>query len=409
MKKTLLFIFSCMLGSASFAQLLYHQSDSAIATYRANGYLQTSSALNSQTVIFDDVHVPASVVAGYDSLRLTKLSFGILRYANAPATTMNVWITTVNPAATTYTTLINVPPTHVGSISLPAGGATNTSTLVSLGDSVSTLVRVKVDTGNYYQNYSSFYIGVSFTDTTGNGWILGNTTGNVIPNDNVFWRYIPSAVPPVSAFQFTGGYPRARFYMLVYGYASASLPVTLSNFKGQRNNKYNTLSWTTATESNNKGFELQRSADGRNFSAIAFIPSKATTGNSSSALDYSYNDEKPLFGNGYYRLKQIDKDDKSTFSNVVLIKASKVAGLAISAVYPNPAKTELNVSLNSATAEKASIAIINSEGKTVKLINTAIVSGDNIFTINVGELAAGTYFIKATSGTSVKTTQFVKQ
>ena len=89
--------------------------------------------------------------------------------------------------------------------------------------------------------------------------------------------------------------------------SSITLPVSLINFKGERNSFRNVLSWTTLTEQNNRGFELQRSANGTNFSTPAFIASKAFSGNSNLSLSYKYEDVKPFTGSCYYRLKQIDK------------------------------------------------------------------------------------------------------
>src|SRR5207244_1431248 len=99
-----------------------------------------------------------------------------------------------------------------------------------------------------------------------------------------------------------------------------------------------------STETNNKGFELERSADGVKFTTITFVATKADHGNSTSALSYNYNDEKPMVGANYYRLKQIDNDGKYSYSNVVLL-TRKVTEITLTGVYPNPTTKELNVKI----------------------------------------------------------------
>ncbi len=188
------------------------------------------------------------------------------------------------------------------------------------------------------------------------------------------------------------------------------LPVTLVEFKGEKAGTANRLTWTTSTEVNNNGFELERSADGRNFTAIAFISSKGENGNSNSTLNYNYNDVRPLAGNNYYRLKQVDKDGKTTFSNVVLL-SSKVADITLSSVYPNPATRSLNLVITSPRAEKVTLIVSDMTGKVLMQTGTQLVIGDNQQTFNVQQLAAGTYFIKAVcaSGCETAAQRFVKQ
>ena len=61
----------------------------------------------------------------------------------------------------------------------------------------------------------------------------------------------------------------------------------------------NMLLWNTATEANNKGFELQRSANGETFTTVAYVASKAPNGNSVSSIAYNFADERPFSGNNY--------------------------------------------------------------------------------------------------------------
>ncbi|MDB5190795.1 MAG: C-terminal target protein [Segetibacter sp.] len=199
-----------------------------------------------------------------------------------------------------------------------------------------------------------------------------------------------------------------------FGIGSGSnnpLPVSITNFSGVRSNNVNTLSWTTVTEQNNKGFELQRSVDGVNYSSIAFVNSKAVNGNSVGQLAYSFADDKAIATNNYYRLNQVDKDGKTTVSNVVLLKASRNANFAVQAIYPVPTTSQLNLLVESAAREKVSISIVDVYGKQVMQQSRTIEAGSNNFSLDVRNLAAGTYIlnvIPASTNTPV-INKFIKQ
>ena len=190
-----------------------------------------------------------------------------------------------------------------------------------------------------------------------------------------------------------------------------SLPIRLVNFKGERQGAKNMLSWITASEQNNKGFELQRSSDGESFSATGYVNSKAQNGNSNSTLNYEYADEKPFTGNNYYRLKQVDFDGKSTLSNIVLIKGTKTNSIVLSSVYPNPAKNQLNVVLTSPANDRVAMVITDLAGRVVMTRQNQLLSGDNKLTINVGTLLPGIYLIKAVCSNNCETavSKFVKE
>ncbi|MCX6208068.1 MAG: T9SS type A sorting domain-containing protein [Bacteroidetes bacterium] len=192
--------------------------------------------------------------------------------------------------------------------------------------------------------------------------------------------------------------------------ANPPLPIKLTTFTGKKEGAKNLLSWETANEQNNKGFELQRGVDGKEFKAIAFVNSKATNGNSSTALNYNYIDEKPSTANNYYRLRQVDINGKESFSNVVLIKSIQNTKAEITAVYPNPAKENINVVLNSVSAEKLTVRITDLSGRIIVVKNIETTSGDNNFKFNTANFANGTYTIKVTTSNNVEvaTQKFVK-
>lgn len=232
--------------------------------------------------------------------------------------------------------------------------------------------------------------------------------------------------PSTETFNFSGLTAGQTVYFRVYGYSTTAgvfnqntftvtasgtaLPVTYSSLSGSRINNVNRLTWTTSTEINNTGFELQRSADGVSFSKLAFVASKALNGNSNVSTAYSFNDVKPYISNGYYRLKQIDKDGRSSLSNVVMIKGGRISTVTLSSVYPNPVKSDVNVIVSSPNAEKLTVIITDLSGKVIKQQITNAVIGDNKVTLNVSNLASGTYLIKVqcANGCETSVQKFVK-
>ena len=121
------------------------------------------------------------------------------------------------------------------------------------------------------------------------------------------------------------------------------LPVNLLTFSGYKESNHNVLRWTTVNESNNRGFEIQRSTDGVNFGVIGFVNSQAPGGNSNSNLNYTFTDNNPAGTKQYYRLRQVDIDNHGKYSSIVLIRGDKPLTLAIGGLFPNPANNIMNV------------------------------------------------------------------
>ncbi len=175
---------------------------------------------------------------------------------------------------------------------------------------------------------------------------------------------------------------------------NCSLPVSITNFSGVKGNGINTLNWTTSTEQNNKGFEIERSIDGNNFSAIGFKVSKGDNGYSNSMLNYSFIDDKLNSSFNYYRLKQIDHDGKSKFSNVILLKADRINQIKLTSLYPNPATDEITISIDAPNSEKVLLFVTDIYGKQLMTNKISVEAGTNISTLRVNHLSAGTYLVK---------------
>lgn len=225
-------------------------------------------------------------------------------------------------------------------------------------------------------------IGLStITDESGNTYLIGVITG-VVDFDPAIQLIASNSTD---------------IFIAKFG-PSSPLPVTLLSFNGRNDGSINKLSWATSTEINNKGFELQRSYDGVNFNKIAFIPSKAGNGNSTSQLDYTFTDINPLPGSNYYRLKQIDIDGRFLHSRILVIRTTKSNTITIKNIYPNPVVENLNIDIYSPASEKVSIIINNMDGKMIMRTETKIIRGDNLVSLPVKFLTKGSYSIKLIVG-----------
>lgn len=178
-----------------------------------------------------------------------------------------------------------------------------------------------------------------------------------------------------------------------------SLPVTLTQFNARRSGSQGLLTWTTASEENNKGFYVQRSSNGQAFTNLGFVAAK---GNGSGA-SYSFTDAVPLSGRNFYRLQQVDEDGKSSFSPVRELSFGK-QGLRI---YPNPVQQTLTLTM-SAGNEPLRLRLTDLSGRVVKTWSYAQTPA--LLQLVVADLPQGTYFLEAEQDTREKQTlQVLKQ
>ena len=176
------------------------------------------------------------------------------------------------------------------------------------------------------------------------------------------------------------------------------IPVKLADFNAVKNDKAIDLSWNTSTESNNKGFYIERSADGTNYKKINFINSKAIGGNSAINLCYSFTDLQPLPSYNYYRLNQVDFDDKYTYSKTVLVKFDTQGSLFINNIYPAPATTVLHLVAGSGIKTNGTLSVVDMNGKTIKQSVILLSNGNNTFDIDIATLAIGIYLLRISAG-----------
>jgi len=160
---------------------------------------------------------------------------------------------------------------------------------------------------------------------------------------------------------------------------------------------------------NCKGFEIQRSADGQNYSSVGFVKTLGINGNSGTVLKYSFEDNNPNLAKQFYRLKQIDIDEKAKMSNVIMISGAKPAVLAFGGLYPNPAHNILNVIVNSPENNRVDLVLMELGGKIVENQSTVVGEGSNSIDIDISTLPANGYLIMIKGGKTQNALKFVKQ
>ena len=166
------------------------------------------------------------------------------------------------------------------------------------------------------------------------------------------------------------------------------VPVGLLSFNAKRAARVNMLSWITTQEINTDRFIVERGADSRNFTAIGEV---TAAGNSSGNINYSFIDHTPVRGVNFYRLKVVERNGNTKYSDVRSVRNEGTADIA---VYPNPVKDMMMVNISSDKIDRAIITITDMNGKLLQVKNTAITEGSNYININTGAMAKGTYIVK---------------
>jgi hypothetical protein len=189
-----------------------------------------------------------------------------------------------------------------------------------------------------------------------------------------------------------------------------TMSVKLISLTGIKSNDINTIKWRTSAEIRNQSFELQRSADGINFSSIGTLPTKAINGTSNFALDYSLNDAAVNLVD-YYRLKIIDLDKNEFYSQIIKLSGTMPLKITVNKIFPNPATSLATTVFYSPYNAKARFKISDSYGKIILDIPINIVLGDNIIRTDISRFGNGVYFSKVVCniGGETEGKMFIKQ
>jgi trimeric autotransporter adhesin len=193
------------------------------------------------------------------------------------------------------------------------------------------------------------------------------------------------------------------FSTFYFAESNSLLPLNLLTFTGSlQNNTTTVLKWKTENEINTSHFVVERSIDGTNFNGIGSV---AASGNSSTVLNYSFNDADAA-NQGvlilYYRLKVADANGSFKYSNTISITLPVTKGTIT--VSPNPAFNELKASIISPVNGNAVWQIIDNTGRSIMYNNILLKKGNNNLPISINRLAAGAYYLHISgAGIDIKT------
>src|SRR5688572_21858913 len=176
------------------------------------------------------------------------------------------------------------------------------------------------------------------------------------------------------------------------------LPVELTTFTGSPSSGGISLNWTTASEKNNDRFEVERSADGRNFEKIGMVKGNGST---SSSHTYKYLDGNITGNLLYYRLKQIDLDGTHAYSKVISVKTdgSRTEALTVT-MAPNPCQNQdCSVMLRGLDTEKTvTVTLQDLTGRTV--LSKELPRNQASFTLPKTDSGSGIYILSVKNGSN---------
>lgn len=189
--------------------------------------------------------------------------------------------------------------------------------------------------------------------------------GNSFNNDNIFWDNL----------------------CLEY-----AVPVELISFSVEPNGADAELKWSTATETNNQGFDIERMSVGGVFEQIGFVPGFGTTTESKA---YSYIDSKLEAGNYTYRLKQIDFDGSFSYSNIIDVEVSAPSTFALEQNYPNPFNPSTTIRFSIPIEAEVHLNVYNALGQEIaELVNNRLKEGYHEINFDATSLTSGIYFYR---------------
>jgi hypothetical protein len=249
-------------------------------------------------------------------------------------------------------------------------------------------------------NYDISLHNTGFTNNTGLGWTVAksDTLSNVSLSSS--WRLLGSCVissTPANT-QRTNINPTPgndstsfnHFYTTVQT-NTAPLPVELLFFTAEPYGEKVLCKWETASETNNDYFDVEKSSNGTEFEKIGRVRGFGQ-GTSSESRKYSFIDPDLCLDIRYYRLKQVDIDGETSYSNDVAVNCREIKDKIV--VYPNPANNIVTCSFYENKSGIVRLQWIDLIGKTVKEELISVIKGYNTIQTDVSTIARGIYYMR---------------
>lgn len=190
---------------------------------------------------------------------------------------------------------------------------------------------------------------------------------------------------------------------MIYG---TSIPVELTSFTASSVDKDVNLQWSTATETNNSGFSIERKNKNENsWNSVTFVNGRGTT---TEITNYTYTDKNVPAGIYNYRLKQIDFDGSYEYSNIIEVEVSLPKTYSLGNCYPNPFNPSTIISYEVPKQSNVLLKVYDILGNEVAtLVNEEKSAGSYQIIFDASALSNGVYFYRLQAGNFVETKKMI--
>jgi photosystem II stability/assembly factor-like uncharacterized protein len=260
-----------------------------------------------------------------------------------------------------------------------------------------------------YQNLTGFSIAKFSTYKDSTIFIIGYKTYRSVDGGENWFEFTE-----INGVRITGlkllnpgfGYAVGELGLIMTYYDSTYIPVELISFYGAIINNKVILNWQTASEINNKGFEIELISPGQDYwIKIGFVQGNGTT---SETHSYYFKDENLQSGNHFYRLKQIDYDGSFEYSNIIDVFINSPSMFSLSQNYPNPFNNSTIISYQISADNYVTLIVYDVLGNQVTtLISENKKAGYYTINFSASDLSSGIYFYKLTAGEFNSTKKFL--
>lgn len=227
--------------------------------------------------------------------------------------------------------------------------------------------------------------------------VMGQDAVNINPGDSAVFYYGVSVGPDQTTCLANMDLCAQKYNQI--------LPVELTSFTAISQNQQVTLNWSTATEINNNGFEVQRKTDNSAYTTIGFVQGNGTTTN---PTNYSYVDNKLSAGKYTYRLRQIDYNGNFEYSNAIEVQVLNLDNYTLNQNYPNPFNPSTKIEYVLKEKSNVKVSIMNSLGEEVAiLVSETQDQGLHKVEFNASNLSSGIYYYTLQAGSFTETKKMV--
>jgi photosystem II stability/assembly factor-like uncharacterized protein len=226
-------------------------------------------------------------------------------------------------------------------------------------------------------------IGVFLTQDNGANWV---ELMNGLPNTVILHLDYSASNHMLRA----GTHGRGVFEAFI----DLTIPVELSSFTAEVGRNFVTLNWVTETETNNRGFEIERKLKNQGWQIIGFVDGSGTT---TIPQNYFYKDDitkLPYEGTMLYRIKQIDYSGSFDYSSQIAVNMSMIPSkISVSHNYPNPFNPSTTIEYSLKNESRVRILIFNSIGEEIDdLVSDILNAGNHQVVWNADKFPSGIYF-----------------